>query len=143
MPETFNNLFQNTSDIILFIFAVIILIVFIGCIYAFFRAIFLFIFSNGEEEKRKKAWDTIRFMIIGLFWTILLLFFGPMIAKLFVPDDVDTSVYTAKNVFKKMWQIVSTTADVITIIVQNYPDGRADFSSLSKKDELVPTKIYL
>jgi len=42
-----------------------------------------------------------------------------------------------------MWQIVSTTADVITIIVQNYPDGRADFSSLSKKDELVPTKIYL
>ena len=67
MPETFNNLFQNTSDIILFIFAVIILIVFIGCIYAFFRAIFLFIFSNGEEEKLKKAWDTIRFMIIGLF----------------------------------------------------------------------------
>jgi hypothetical protein len=74
MPTTFNTIFQSAEDIILFILAIAILLIFIGCIYAFFHAIFLFIFSKGEETKVKAAWNSIRYMIIGLFLTIMLLF---------------------------------------------------------------------
>ena len=102
MPEVFNNLFKTSEDIILFALAIIILIVFLGCIYAFFRAIFLFIFSNGAEDKIKKARDTIRYMVIGLFLTIMLLFVGPYVMKLFASESVDTSKYTVKNVFNKI-----------------------------------------
>lgn len=74
MPEDFNSLFSSTEDIILFVMAVAVLVVFAGCIYAFFYAIYLFIFSKGEDSKRKKARDSIRYMIIGLFLTVMLLF---------------------------------------------------------------------
>jgi hypothetical protein len=74
MPTTFNTMFQSSEDIILFILALTVLIVCLGCIYAFFRAIFLFIFSKGEDAKVKAARNSIRYMIIGLFLTIMLLF---------------------------------------------------------------------
>jgi hypothetical protein len=67
-------MFQSSEDIILFILALAILIVFLGCIYAFFSAIFLFIFSKGEDAKVKAAWNSIRYMILGVFLTIMLLF---------------------------------------------------------------------
>ncbi len=147
MPETFNNLFKElfktSEDLVLFILAIIILIVFLWCIYAFFRAIILFIFSQGAEDKIKKAWDTIRYMVIGLFLTIFLLFLGPYLIKLFAPDKMVTSVYTVKNVFAKMGDIVSTTVDFVAMIIKNYPDGKApDFSSL-KKDGTTVTKYEL
>ncbi|MDR2190069.1 MAG: hypothetical protein LBP53_02535 [Candidatus Peribacteria bacterium] len=74
MSTTFNTMFQSAEDIILFVLALAVLVVFFGCIYAFFRAIFLFIFSKGEDAKVKAAWNSIRYMIIGLFLTIMLLF---------------------------------------------------------------------
>lgn len=148
MPETFNNLFKElfktSEDLVLFILAIVILVVFIGCIYAFFRAIILFIFSQGAEDKIKKARDTIRYMLIGLFATVLLLFFGPTLIKRFSSDKVDTSVYTVKNVFTKMGDIVSTTVDFIAMIIRNYPDGKApDFSSLKKDGGTSVTKYEL
>jgi formate hydrogenlyase subunit 3/multisubunit Na+/H+ antiporter MnhD subunit len=143
MPEVFNNLFKTSEDIILFALAIVILIVFLWCIYAFFCAIYLFIFSNGAEDKIKKAWDTIRYMVIGLFLTIFLLFVWPQVIKLFASDSVDTSKYTVKNVFNKIWDIVSTTADLIAMIVTNYPNGeKPDFSSLNK-DSTSVTKYEL
>jgi len=82
-------------------------------------------------------------MVIGLFLTIFLLFLGPYLIKLFAPDKMDTSVYTVKNVFTKMGDIVSTTVDFVAMIIKNYPDGQApDFSSL-KKDGTTVTKYEL
>ena len=112
--------------------------------YAFFSAIFLIITSKGEDEKLKKAWNTLRYMLLGLFVTIFFLFFGPQLAKFLADEDTDTSVYTAKNVFKKMGDIISTTVGAVTLIIKNYPDGTADFSSLKKNDTSLTTeKIYL
>ncbi|GHV22047.1 hypothetical protein FACS1894176_05700 [Bacteroidia bacterium] len=98
MPEI--TLFATPEDIILFAFAVAVLIVFAGCIYAFFRAIFLFIFSKGEDAKVKAAWNSIRYMVIGLFLTIMLLFAGPQLLRMFKVQNYE--VYTAKNVFTKI-----------------------------------------
>jgi hypothetical protein len=100
MSDSFNAMFQSAEDIILFILAIAVLLVFAGCIYAFFRAIFLFIFSKGEDAQVKSAWNSIRYMIIGLFLTIMLIFMGPQLLKLFkLPNS---EVYTAKNVFVKI-----------------------------------------
>ena len=100
MPTTFNTMFNSAEDIILFVLAVAVLIVFAGCIYAFFRAIFLFIFSKGEDDKVKAARNSIRYMIIGLVLTIMLLFIGPQLLRLFrLPNS---EVYTARNVFSKI-----------------------------------------
>jgi hypothetical protein len=110
MPETINNLFKTPEDIILFVLALAVLLVFIGCIYAFFRAIFLFIFSKGEDAKVKAAMNSIRYMIIGLFLTVMLLFVGPQILKLFKLSNSD--VYTPKNVFSKIGEIVTGVGSI-------------------------------
>jgi hypothetical protein len=64
MPETFNNMFLTPADIILFVVAVMVLLVFCGCIYAFFRAVFHFIGSEGKDDKVKTARNSVRYMII-------------------------------------------------------------------------------
>ena len=74
MPDTFNHMFDKPEDVVLFVLAIAVLIVFGGCIYAFFQAIFLFIFSKGDDAVHKKARNSIRYMVIGLFLVIMFLF---------------------------------------------------------------------
>lgn len=119
MPETINNLFKTPEDIILFVLALAVLLVFIGCIYAFFRAIFLFIFSKGEDSKVKAAMNSIRYMIIGLFLTVMLLFVGPQVLKLFKLSN--SEVYTARNVFTKIGDIVTGVGSLVSMAVRDYP----------------------
>jgi len=63
MPET-TTMLNSPADIILFILAIVVLLVFIGCIYAFFAAVWHFIRSKGEEKEVKAAWNSIRYMVI-------------------------------------------------------------------------------
>lgn len=50
------GIYKQTSieDIILSVFAVIVIVILIGCLYSFFRAVFLFIFAGSKEESKKK-----------------------------------------------------------------------------------------
>jgi Na+/proline symporter len=50
-----------------------------GTIYSIIRAIIQFVFSNGDGEKIKKARNGIRYTIIGMVITVLLLFFFPIL----------------------------------------------------------------
>jgi hypothetical protein len=59
----------------------------------------LFIFSNGDEEKKKSAWNSIRYMIIGVIMTIFLLTVFPVIFRQLKVSGYE--VYTAKNVFER------------------------------------------
>ncbi|GHW02668.1 hypothetical protein AGMMS50249_4540 [candidate division SR1 bacterium] len=127
MPEDFNSLFSSTEDIILFVMAVAVLVVFAGCIYAFFYAIYLFIFSKGEDSKRKKARDSIRYMIIGLFLTVMLLFIGPQILRLFKLPNYEQ--YSAKNVFSKIGSVITGVGTVIGIVARDYPGVGIDEST--------------
>jgi len=95
MPDIYKQL--TFEYIVLTVFAVLVLAVLIGCIYAFVRAIVMFIFSHGDPEKIKKAWSSIRFMILGIFLTISLLFVFPLVFKLMKVPNAEE--YSAKNIF--------------------------------------------
>lgn len=92
IPSTFQN-------IVLTILAILVILICLGCIYAFFRAIFLFIFSQGKDEKIKSAWSSIRYMIWGIILTIALLFVFPMLFKWMGVDHYEE--YSASNIFEK------------------------------------------
>lgn len=97
------------EDIILTAFAIIVIIVFVWCLYTFVRAIFFFIFSQSKEENKKKWWNSLRFMIIGLILTFFLLFLIPTILRFMnIPDYKN---YSIVKVFRKsselMWKFFS------------------------------------
>jgi len=95
---------DTVADIILFILAAMVILIAAWCIFSFVRAIFFFIFSQGKDEKIKKAWNSIRYMIIGIFLTVILLFLFPLIFKWVWLENY--SKYTAKNIFAKAWDIL-------------------------------------
>ena len=116
-----NIITANPADIILFIFALIVLVVLVWCIRAFFYAVFLFIFSRWEDSKVKLAWNAIRYMIIWLFITVMLLFMAPTVLKLFRMPDADS--YSAKYIFVKVGNIVSCVSLWITKVITDYPNN--------------------
>lgn len=122
-----NILSANPSDVILFVLAVVVLIVLIWCIWAFFYAIFMFIFSKWDDAKVKSAWNSIRYMIIGLFLTVMLLFMWPSLLKLFRMSN--TEEYSAKSIFIKIWSIVSCICSWVTAVVTDYPNTNPFWSN--------------
>jgi hypothetical protein len=98
-PETWTTI----ESVILYILAILIIIIFLWAIYSFFIAIFQFIFSKWDAEKVKKAWNNIRYMILWIILTILLLFIFPYIMKKLEISWYKN--YNAKNIFKKVWEI--------------------------------------
>jgi multisubunit Na+/H+ antiporter MnhB subunit len=84
---------------LLTVLALIVLVICGGCVYAFVHAIFLFIFSHGDEEKKKSAWNGIRYMIIGIILTIFLLTVFPVVFSQLKVTGYEA--YTAKNVFQR------------------------------------------
>ena len=116
-----NLITSNPADVILLVFALIVLIVLVWCIWAFFYAVFLFIFSRWDDAKVKSAWNGIRYMIIWLFMTVMLLFMGPTILKMFRLQNSDD--YSAKYIFVKVGQIVSCIWTWVVAVVKDYPNN--------------------
>ena len=77
---------SSFEEIVLYILAWIILVICIGCIYAFIRAIILFVFSNWKNDKIQAAWSSIRYMILGMFFTIMFVYIFPNIIAGFKPN---------------------------------------------------------
>lgn len=102
MPDIYQQ--WGFEEIVLYVLGAIILIICWGCIYAFLRAIFLFIFSKGEEKEIKAAWSSIRYMILGLFFTVMLLFVSPTLLKFMNVQGADK--YTPKAIFSYMGKIL-------------------------------------
>lgn len=80
MPDSIGR-YTSIESLLLTILAIIVLAVFVGAIYSFVRAIWLFIFSNGDEEKIKGARNSIRYMMIGIIFTVLLLYMVPLLLE--------------------------------------------------------------
>lgn len=116
-----NIISANPADVILFIFAIIVLIVLVWCVWAFFYAVFLFIFSKWDDSKVKTAWNSIRYMIIWLFLTVMILFMGPMILKLFRVQNPEN--YSAKYIFVKVGNIVNCISTWVVKVVTDYPNN--------------------
>lgn len=104
MAET---LTQGTSfeSIILTVLAVVMILIVIGCVYTFVRAIFLFVFASSKEENKKKWRNAIRFMIIGVILTVVLLFSFPFLFKIMsVPDYAK---YTPQNILGRAGELIN------------------------------------
>jgi energy-coupling factor transporter transmembrane protein EcfT len=115
MPESAWT--SSIQNLILIILALIVIAISAWSIYAFVRAIFLFIFSQGKEEKIKKAWNSIRFMIMGIFLTVFLLFMFPTVFKRIWLDDYEE--YSAKNIFNKAWELLNKTLQLKDIVKES------------------------
>lgn len=121
--------FQN---VILTILALIVLVICGWCIYAFIRAIFLFIFSQGDNEKITAAWNSIRYMIIGIIFTISLLFVFQYLFKwMHVPGY---ELYSAKNIFTKAWDLLASLLEFFELYTDKWGSVSAGTQSSGKYD---------
>lgn len=91
-------MFDSVEGLVLTIISALIIIIFGGAIYGFFRSIFLFIFSGGEPDKIKQARNGIRFMVLGIFLTLIFLFVFPVLFKRLKLPGYEA--YTAQNIFR-------------------------------------------
>jgi formate hydrogenlyase subunit 3/multisubunit Na+/H+ antiporter MnhD subunit len=105
---------STIQNAILIILALVVIVIGAWCIYAFIRAIFFFIFSQWKDDKIKKAWNSIRYMIMWIFLTVTFLFVFPLIFKWVWLDNAEA--YTAKNIFNKAWELLSKTFQLKDVI---------------------------
>ena len=117
----------HPADVILFVFALIVLVILVWCIWAFFYAVFLFIFSRWDDSKVKSAWNGIRYMIIGLFMTVMLLFMWPTLLRVFRMQNSD--MYSAKYIFVKVGNIVTCIWTWIVAVIKDYPNNNPFWST--------------
>lgn len=103
MSPTYGS--DTISNIILFVLAAMVILIAAWCIFAFVRAIFFFIFSQWKEEKIKKAWNSIRYMVIWILLTVVLLYLFPLVFRRIWIENYER--YTAKNIFSKAWTILN------------------------------------
>ena len=122
-----NKITPNPADVILFIFALIVLVVLVGCVWAFFYSVFLFVFSKWDDSKVKSAWNCIRYMIIWLFITVMILFMAPTVLKIFWMRNYEN--YSAKYIFVKVGNIVSCVSTWITSVVTDYSNNNPFWDS--------------
>jgi len=122
------------SDIILFILAAMVVLIAAWCIFSFVRAIFFFIFSQGKDEKIKKAWNSIRYMIIGIFLTVVLLFLFPLIFKWVWLEGYER--YSAKNIFNKAWDIVKGAFKLKDVIKESQEQSKYNWQLYYETDNL-------
>ena len=125
---------DSVQNIILFILAAMVILIAAWCIFSFVRAIFYFIFSQGKDEKIKKAWNSIRYMIIGIFLTVALLFLFPLIFKWVWLENYEK--YSAKNIFAKAWEIISSIFDLKDIIKESQQQNKYNWQLYIEPDSL-------
>lgn len=89
--------FTSVEQLILNILSVLLIVILVGSIYAFVRWIFSYIFSDWEEESKKKAINWIRFMIIWIVLTIGLLFFFEYILRFIWISTYEN--FSGQNIF--------------------------------------------
>jgi len=132
MPDVYKQItFEN---IVLTVLAVVVLAVCIGCVYAFVRAIIGFIFSHGDAEKIKKAYTSIRFMILGMFLTITLLFVFPLVFKwMKIPNAED---YTAKWIFNRVGEIIKSLSTMWTWLKDYQTDQQNPYTPPASQYQL-------
>lgn len=120
MPEAAST--NSIQNLILIVLALVIIFISAWSIYAFIRAIFLFIFSQWKEDSIKKAWNSIRFMIMGIFLTVFLLFMFPTIFKRVWLDNYEE--YSAKNIFNKAWELLNKTLQIKDIVKKSQKENQ-------------------
>lgn len=101
----------------LYILGGLMLIILGGCVYSFFRSIFYFIFSKGDDKQIKAAWDSIRHMIWGLFLTVMVIFMSPTLLKFMNVQGAER--YEARSIFVYMGKILTGLSKLGNIVTES------------------------
>ena len=120
MTSTYGS--DTISDIILLVLAIMVILIAAWCIFAFVRAIFFFIFSQWKDEKIKKARNSIRYMVIWIIFTVVLLYFFPLVFKRIWLENYEK--YTAKSIFAKAGTVLSTVFELKDVIKESQEMNR-------------------
>lgn len=114
-----NSLYDNADfqNVILTVLALVVILVIVWCMYTFIRAIILFVFSHSKEENKKKWRNSIRFMIIGVILTIVLLFLVPVVLRVMKVSKYE--VYTPSNIFSRAGELVNGLFNLGNVIKQS------------------------
>ena len=100
------------------VIALVVIAVFVMAIVSFVMAIWDFIRSEGEEEAKKKGWNRIRFMMIGIVLTILFLILFPLLMRqLWI---MNYEMFTAPNIFNRVGEIMNYLLTMGTHVNQFY-----------------------
>jgi hypothetical protein len=95
----------------------VVIAVFVMAIVSFVMAIWDFVRSEWEEAEKKKWWNRIRFMMIGIILTIVFLILFPLLLRqLWV---INYEMFSAPNIFSRVWQILNYILTIGTQI-QNF-----------------------
>ena len=133
----------NFQNVILTVLALVVLLVIVWCIYTFIRAIIMFIFSHNKEENKKKWRNSIRFMIIGVILTIVLLFLIPVVLKRMKVEKYDT--YTPTNIFSRAGELVTGLFNLGNFIKQSQTNseyrGELYDGTVNSSDSQIPQPI--
>ena len=121
-----NAVYSNADfqNVILTVLALVVLFVIAWCIYTFIRAIIMFVFSNSKEENKKKWRNSIRFMIIGVVLTILLLLLVPVILRWMKVPKYD--IYTPKNIFSRAGELMNWLFSLGNVISQSQQNSQTN-----------------
>jgi len=119
-----NAIYSNADfqNVILTVLALVVLMVAVWCVYTFIRAIILFIFSPTKEENKKKWRNSIRFMIIGVILTIVLLLLVPLVLKRMKVPKYD--VYTPTNIFSRAGELVNGLFNLGNVIQKSQQNSQ-------------------
>lgn len=60
-------------------------------------------------------------MIIGIFLTVMLLFAWPTLLRLF--NMPNSGIYSARNIFSKIWSVVSCLTEWVVFIAKHPDEG--------------------
>ncbi len=140
-----NSIYANADfqNVILTVLALVVIMVILWCMYTFIRSIILFIFSHNKEENKKKWRNGIRFMIIGVILTIVLLVLVPTVLKRMNVSQYD--VYTPTNIFSKAGELVNWLFGLGNVIKQSQQSnefkGNLYYDTNSPSNGNVPAPI--
>ncbi|AKH32618.1 hypothetical protein XF24_00258 [candidate division SR1 bacterium Aalborg_AAW-1] len=107
------------------VIALVVIAVFVMAIVSFIMAIWDFITSEGDEEKKKRGWNRIRFMMIGIILTIIFLIIFPLFLRRV--GVLNYEAFTAPAIFARVGQILNYLFS-IGGLVQNFAIDQGGFS---------------
>lgn len=100
------------QNLILNALAILFIIIFWGAIYAFFSSVFLFVFSKWDPKKIEKAMNSLKYMILWIILSLIILFIFPFVAqKIKIPGY---KIYTAKNIFNRASYLIKNIYNTLS-----------------------------
>lgn len=115
--QTFVATTDSIAMMLQTVIALVVIAVFVMAIVSFVMAIWDFIRSEWEEAEKKKWWNRIRFMMIGIILTIVFLIIFPLLLKQL--GVINYEMFSAPSIFTRVWQILNYVLTIGTQI-QNF-----------------------